>query len=180
MLFVVKDGTIGIGPVPSSPILASGPRGGVAVAGSALAIIDPDVVDGSLDQAEEGNSDNSDVEDEEITRSNRFQLPPARVNDILAEAERSRSGSPASSVYGGPRKLRKPGRDVAVRLSDEPRDGATLDWDGWRRILRADVGCVMRRRAEEGYNLSNVSRWGGVPLTTVVTECSYRNTVSRS
>lgn len=156
-MFVVKDGTIGIGSVAPSPSLASGSRGGVAIAGSALSVIDPDTEDPNLDQAEDAASDQSDVEEEDMTRSNRFQLNPSRVNDILAEAERSRSGSPSSSVYGGPRKLRKPGREVAIRLSDEPRDGAVLTWDGWKRSLRADMGCVMRRRAEEGYNLSNVS-----------------------
>jgi hypothetical protein len=42
---VVKDGTIGIGPVAPSPLIAWSSRGDTAIAGSALQIIDPDSED---------------------------------------------------------------------------------------------------------------------------------------
>lgn len=32
-----------------------------------------------------------------------------------------------------------------------------IGWDGWARVLRGDVGSIMRRRAEEGCGLSDVS-----------------------
>jgi hypothetical protein len=156
VLFVVKDGTIGIGPVAPVPSLASGSRGGVAVAGSGLSILDPDSAEAhsEMEDPEDEASDNED----DFVRSNRFQLNPARVNDILAEASRSRTGSPNGSVFGSkPGTLRKPGREISVRMSDDVREGGDLGWDGWRRALRADMGCVMRRRAEEGYGLENVS-----------------------
>lgn len=164
-MFVVKDGTIGIGPVAPSPLIAWSSRGDTAIAGSALQIIDPDSEDrfsALLDAVDQ--DDQSDAEDEELTRSNRFQLNPSRVNDILAEAERSRSGSPAGSIYGGvrPSKIRQAGREITVRMSDDVRDGANLGWDGWRRVLQADMGCVMRRRAEEGYGMGNVGFWGSL------------------
>lgn len=155
VLFVVKDGTIGIGPVAPTPMLASSSRGGVAVAGSGLNILDPDSAESNLgvEDPEEEASDNED----DFVRS-RFQLNPSRVNDILAEASRSRTGSPNGSVFGSrPGTLRKPGREISVRMSDDAREGGELGWDGWRRALGADMGCVMRRRAEEGYGLENVS-----------------------
>jgi hypothetical protein len=156
VLFVVKDGTIGIGPMESRPMLASGTRGDTVIAASALSILDPDSQDTGNDDRDADEEDASDEEEEDFIRSNRFQLHPARVNDILAEASRSRTGSPGSSIYAG-KNTGKVRREISVRMTEDLRDTHDLGWDGWKRVLKADVGCVMRRRAEEGYGLSNVS-----------------------
>jgi len=155
VLFVVKDGTIGIGPIASRPLLASGTRGDTVIAASSLSILDPDAEDTDRNNIAQDEEDRSDDEDEEFLRSNRFQLHPARVNDILAEASRSRTGSPGSSIYAG-RNTGKVRREIAVRMTEDIRDTHDLGWEGWKRVLKADVGCVMRRRAEEGYGLGNV------------------------
>jgi len=178
VLFVVKDGTIGIGPIASRPVLASGTRGDTVIAASALSILDPDTEEtGSENQAGD-DDDQSDEEEEDFIRSNRFQLHPARVNDILAEASRSRTGSPGSSIYAG-KNTGKVRREIAVRMMEDLTDTHDLGWNGWKRILKADVGCVMRRRAEEGYGLSNVSGQASQVLIAVVAQRRYSYSVSR-
>lgn len=45
-------------------------------------------------------------------------------------------------------------------------DGAEMGPEGVQRVLEGDVGYVMRRRAEEGYGLGNVS--------CIVVDTAYR------
>ena len=109
----------------------------------------------------DGQSDNSDADDSEITRSNQFQLAPHRITTILEEASRSRETSRASSIRdvqrpedGSRRKI--DAKELSRRKMDNASEGLDIGLDGWMRVLSADVGCVMRRRAEEGYGLGNV------------------------
>lgn len=94
------------------------------------------------------------------TRKNRFQLAPERVSALLhAEKEvRSRSASPGL--------IRGHSRRSLPTLADAREDSESddFDWgeeatsaDGFRRIFKNDIAYVMRRRAEEGYGLNNVS-----------------------
>jgi len=95
------------------------------------------------------------------TRKNRFQLAPERVTELLvAEREnvRSRSASPGLIRGHGSR------RNIPSLL-DEPEESIDFDYgeeirniDGFRFVQRNDIAFVMRRRAEEGYGLKDVSR----------------------
>ena len=187
MLFVVRDGSIGIGPLTPPSYTASGSRGDVALASSSLSVLDPDAEVPNSQQNDfykdvaDIDEDDDDDDDADIPRSNRFQLHPARVTDILAEASRSRNASPSNSVLRGlkPGKPHKAGRQVSVRIPGDPRDDGELGWEGWRRVLSLDVGCVMRRRAEEGYGLSNVSGRRSRQLMSVASQCRYCNALPR-
>jgi len=111
------------------------------------------------DKDEDGADHASNSSDGESSiRANCFQLPPVRVSDLLAEASatRSRSISPSSS---GPRPVRKREERVLSRVKEEKgwkEDGADIGHDGLGKVLRGDVGYVMRKRAEEGYGLNDV------------------------
>ena len=153
-------------------MLASGTRGDTVIAASSLSVLDPDAEENGPDNVGDADEDQSDEEEEEFLRSNRFQLHPARVNDILAEASRSRTGSPGSSIYAG-KNTGKVRREIAVRMTEDLRDTHDLGWDGWKRVLKADVGCVMRRRAEEGYGLGNVCQIFSEMLTADAAECGH-------
>ena len=111
----------------------------------------------------DNQSDHSDEADEP-KRFNRFQLAPERVSRLLAEhAEHSisRSSSPGrSSLLRSVKDVtpREPVEDDMVnadRAVDEHED-IVGGWEGVRRILKADIAYTMRRRAEEGYGLTDV------------------------
>ena len=108
--------------------------------------------------------DSSISSDSESTRMNRFQLSPAQASVLLAEAipNRSRSISPTGSQV---RAIAVERREVRVmdRVKEDEgwtEDGVELSLEELGKVLRGDVGYVMRKRAEEGYGLENV----GLPL----------------
>lgn len=36
-------------------------------------------------------------------------------------------------------------------------DNGEMSWEGWERVIGGDIGVVIRKRAEEGYGLGDVS-----------------------
>nr|XP_031857269.1 uncharacterized protein CI109_007324 [Kwoniella shandongensis]KAA5524341.1 hypothetical protein CI109_007324 [Kwoniella shandongensis] len=173
VMFVLKDGTIGIGPIGSAPVVRSGPRGDIAVATPSIRILDPDVplekAQGETTHDQEHTRPPTPTEHvpddfDASHRANRFQLAPERVAKLIAERSRSASPAPGAkatsanammrSFMGGERKWYEEGAN-AERLVDE-REELIGGWEGWRRVLGSDVGVVMRRRAMEGYGLSDL------------------------
>ena len=127
-----------------------------------LTAIDTDLVP-ALDTPmndEKPVDDATDDEDEgTVIRSNRFQLRQPRINSILAnERSRSRASSTSgSSLLRGVQGIHDRRRGTPGEKSR--RDEFVVDqlsWSTWQRVISADVGPVMRRRAEEGYGLSQV------------------------
>lgn len=112
VMYVLKDGTISIGPISTAPVLASSSHGGVSISEPELSFIDPDMPLKSsstspaagfalgLDVAGEpaGHGDRpapapAGAGGEAIYARNKFQLPPDRVSTILNEHSRLRSFS---------------------------------------------------------------------------------------
>ncbi|WVR03585.1 hypothetical protein IAU60_000577 [Kwoniella sp. DSM 27419] len=165
VMFVLKDGTISIGPIGTAPVLASGPHGDVAVYSPSLHLLDPDVrppadsVQQSPPQADSTAQDDAEDHDH-MYRANRFQLAPERVTQLINERSRSASPNPAANGSGptpfgsisGLREWYESKERKLVNDDDELVGG----WEGWRRVIGNDVGVVMRRRAMEGYGLDDL------------------------
>ncbi|WOO76939.1 SEH-associated protein 4 [Vanrija pseudolonga] len=162
VVFVVKDGTIGAGPVGLAPSIASSARAELAVSASSLFILDPNVPSRTRastpgTRSPRSRSHSRPQSRDPMTddrRKNRFQLPPERVSALLA-AERARSRDASPSGIG--RTGRREGLDF------EELDGEDEDYgdevsgpDGFRRTLRHDIAFIMKRRVEEGYGLDNL------------------------
>ncbi|WWD08951.1 hypothetical protein V865_007066 [Kwoniella europaea PYCC6329] len=174
VMFVLKDGTIGIGPIGTAPVFASGPQGDVAICAPSLRVLNPDEISESStpNQPESPTtplppSRPEPEEPEPIHRANRFQLAPERVTQLIAE--RSRSSSPVPTPLLGsttPGLDRTPFGSISglrewyegTKKRDLVDDNEQLigGWEGWRRTLGSDVGVVMRRRAMEGYGLDDL------------------------
>nr|XP_018266712.1 uncharacterized protein I303_00687 [Kwoniella dejecticola CBS 10117]OBR88870.1 hypothetical protein I303_00687 [Kwoniella dejecticola CBS 10117] len=176
VMFVLKDGTIGIGPIGAAPVFATGPQGDLAILTPSLRNLNPDEIPPPSTESETPQSpttkrterERTDIEEPEpIHRANRFQLAPERVTQLIAE--RSRSNSPTPFPLHGavtPASERTPyGSISGLREwydSKQKRDLVDDDeqllggWEGWRRTLGSDVGVVMRRRAMEGYGLDDL------------------------
>ncbi|ORY34245.1 hypothetical protein BCR39DRAFT_517213 [Naematelia encephala] len=161
VLFVVRDGTIGIGPITSSQALASSARGDMSIS-SPLRIYDASHDDIHLIETDD-ELPPEDGELEDSPRQNRFQLPPSRVASILHDARSSRSQSPSSfatalrgtSAVRDTGHVESRGRQTVNEDLMHEADGE-LALAGLGRTLGTDVGVVMRRRAEEGYGLSDM------------------------
>ncbi|WVF65929.1 hypothetical protein IAT40_000667 [Kwoniella sp. CBS 6097] len=167
VMFVLRDGTIGVGPISSAPIFASGPQGDVAICTPSIRVLDPDLIPDS-DQPEQPPSPKSPPptarsdlleENDNAYRANRFQLAPERVTQLIAERSRSASpafGTPVSGMtpFGSVNGLREwyETKEKLVDSNEELIGG----WEGWRRANGNDVGVVMRRRALEGYGLDDL------------------------
>ncbi|KIR69689.1 cytoplasmic protein [Cryptococcus deuterogattii CA1014] len=118
VMYVLKDGTISIGPISTAPVLASNSHGGVSISEPELSFIDPDIPLRSssalttspaadfalgLDVAGGATAGHGDRPaaapapaqggGEAIYARNKFQLPPDRVSTILNEHSRLRSFS---------------------------------------------------------------------------------------
>lgn len=112
VMYVLKDGTISIGPISTAPVLASSSHGGVSISEPELSFIDPDMplTSPSSTSPPAGFALGLDVGGEEpaghrdrpaaapgggeaIYARNKFQLPPDRVSTILHEHSRLRSFS---------------------------------------------------------------------------------------
>ncbi|TXT16066.1 hypothetical protein VHUM_00569 [Vanrija humicola] len=161
VVFVVKDGTIGAGPVGSAPSIASSAHAELAVSASSLFVLDPNVPSRTRastpgTRSPRSRSHSRPQSRDPMTddrRKNRFQLPPERVSALLAaERARSRDASPSGN-----------GRARREDLAFEELDGEGDDYgdevsgpDGFRRALRHDIAWIMKRRAEEGYGFSDL------------------------
>lgn len=178
-MYVLKDGTISIGPISTAPVLASNSHGGVSISEPELSFIDPDMpltLPSPTDPAPGfalglnvgGGGDRPGAGREAIYARNKFQLPPDRVSTILHEHSRLRSSSfgAASTIRPSSPPPPPPAPHAPTRdgwHAPDPtgvindRDEITGGYEGWRRVLGGDVGVVMRRRAMEGYGLDNVS-----------------------
>ncbi|WRT63824.1 uncharacterized protein IL334_000749 [Kwoniella shivajii] len=173
VMFVLKDGTVGIGPISTAPVLAGGPQGDVAICTPLLRILDPDDIpepstEVSISPTTALPTPRPELEEPEpIHRANRFQLAPERITQLIAERSRSASpvpihlqgtGTPASekTPFGSISGLREwydgPKKRELVDVNEHLIGG----WEGWRRTLGSDVGAVMRRRALEGYGLDDL------------------------
>ena len=153
VFFVLKDGSLNVGSLVNAPKIASGARGDVTIVSTAMTAIDSRRA-GDVSPLTE--STESDDEHGTITRANPFQLQPARVSTILAEAQNSRSASPApSSLLKGVRRDATPGHEDEPRATGVP--SGHLDWISWQRVLGAEISLTMQRRAAEGYGVANVS-----------------------
>ncbi|WWC85838.1 uncharacterized protein L201_000705 [Kwoniella dendrophila CBS 6074] len=173
VMFVLKDGTIGIGPIGTAPIFAGGPQGDVAICAPSLRVLNPDEIpeDSSPDNKEPSKSPIPATRPEQeelevIHRANRFQLAPERVTQLIAERSRSSSpmpphilgtATPASekTPYGSISGLREWYEGTKKRDLVDDDEQLIGGWEGWRRTLGSDVGAVMRRRAMEGYGLDD-------------------------
>lgn len=112
VMYVLKDGTISIGPISTAPVLASNSHGGVSISEPELSFIDPDLpLRSSSTSPAAGFALGLDVAGEPghgappapigaaaaggeaIYARNKFQLPPDRVSTILNEHSRLRSFS---------------------------------------------------------------------------------------
>ncbi|KAL7418703.1 hypothetical protein Q5752_006386 [Cryptotrichosporon argae] len=155
VMFVHRDGSIGVGPIGSAAVIANSVRGEFAVSTTNIILLSPDralfpTAPGTPSSGQPSPSRSPSPLPSE-KRNNRFQLPPARISAILAEASASRSRSasptslPASSVLRGLRAE----KEVADKSEENGGEGA-------RRILGVDVGYTMRRRAEDGYGLTDL------------------------
>ena len=180
VLFVVKDGTIGVGPITWASVvchhlvlintrspdqLTSGVRGDVTICSTELRTFNPNTgsPEGKRSRQDSNNDDlahdsSSQSSDVESIRTNRFQLPPTRLSDLVNESRASRSRSLSRTAPGSQHKDGKPHISGPVGEDGEWReDGMDFGPDGLRKVLRDDVLYIMRRRAEEGYGVVNVS-----------------------
>ncbi|ORX34788.1 hypothetical protein BD324DRAFT_593880 [Kockovaella imperatae] len=152
IFFVLKDGSLNVGSLSSAPKVASGARGDMAIVSKDAIVVDPRI---STDAASDEQSLDSEDEGGTITRANPFQLQPARVSTILAEAQSSRPVSPApSTLLRGMR--RGPPLDPEDGIHRDLMRSEHLDWRSWQRLLRSEMGRIMQRRAAEGYGVSNL------------------------
>lgn len=126
VMYVLKDGTISIGPISTAPVLASNSHGGVSISEPALYFIDPDIplrssssstsastsaststspaAHGLMQGLEPGQGEagrGGGGGGEAIYPRNKFQLPPDQVSTILNEHSRLRSSSfgAASTIH---------------------------------------------------------------------------------
>ncbi|WVQ80889.1 hypothetical protein IAT38_002996 [Cryptococcus sp. DSM 104549] len=169
IMYVLKDGTISVGPIGSAPIIAYSTRGEVAIATPSLRILDPDSTSAPATAPTSGLPAPPPMPDPDDTdrprRVNRFQLAPDRITKLLAERSRSASPIPggAGSATGSGlvhsflnlERLWYQGGGNVERLVDE-HDQFAGGWEGGRRALGSDVAVVMRRRALEGYGLDDL------------------------
>lgn len=86
-------------------------------------------------------------------RQNRFQLSPQMD-------QRAHFSTSPEAVSGPSRHAPQiPPAVDEVEAEDEDVDGDLLrGYSAWRQITAEDIGVVMRRRAEDGYGLTDVSR----------------------
>ncbi|BEI89570.1 uncharacterized protein CcaverHIS019_0209320 [Cutaneotrichosporon cavernicola] len=162
VVFVVKDGTIGVGPLPAAPVLAFGSHADLVVATTEVSSVDPEVsgltrvpspaAPASPTRASDRRSLHMDER-----RINRFQLAPERVSALLSEQweQRSRKDLPGLVRRHGSR------RSLAAMVDEDEMDeyefGEEITGpDGLRRVLRHDAAFIMRRRAEEGYGVDSL------------------------
>ncbi|WVO16751.1 hypothetical protein L204_104435 [Cryptococcus depauperatus] len=174
VMYVLRDGTISIGPVGFASVLSSSSRGDVAICTSSLTILDPDI---TLPRSKSDQPPASQPKDlDPIYRRNKFQLPPERITAILSQHSRSRSSSPAPSKFSRPvitdgaNTKELAGDAMTKSFMSGDRDWYEHDnedlinergeilggYEGWRKVLGGDVSVVMRRRAMEGYGLGNL------------------------
>nr|XP_019014511.1 uncharacterized protein I206_00593 [Kwoniella pini CBS 10737]OCF53292.1 hypothetical protein I206_00593 [Kwoniella pini CBS 10737] len=171
VMFVLKDGTVGIGPIGTAPVFATGPQGDLAIVTPSMKVLNPDEIPASSPEPETPVSPavkRPETEElEPIHRANRFQLAPERVTQLIAERSRSNSPIPYHSngfatpateqtPYGstsGPREWYDSKQKQDLIDDEEQLMGG---WEGWKRTLGSDVGVVMRRRALEGYGLDDL------------------------
>ncbi|ODN88074.1 hypothetical protein L198_06832 [Cryptococcus wingfieldii CBS 7118] len=171
VMYVLRDGTISIGPVGQAPLLTSSSQGDIAITSSALILINPDSPSTSptTQSFPVAEKKDKDEKDEPIYRRNKFQLAPERITAILAERSSSRSASP--SFTGKASYSQDPlSRSIVSEFErDKERDYYEADgevinerdeivggYEGWRKVLSGDVSVVMRRRAGEGYGLDDL------------------------
>lgn len=146
----------------------------MAFATSRLNLVSPDDLTARSRRGSSSSSD-SDEEDankpkqeddkvslqfENYKRQNRFQIPPAGVARLLAEAGASTSDRRRSGIMSGeqtPRSTEKGARFGTMREYVSQNEEILGGYDGIGRSLRGDIGYTMRCRAEEGYGLANVS-----------------------
>lgn len=150
--------------------IASGSRGDMAFATSTLNHVSPDDMTARSRRASSSTSDSDEApkpEDDKVSlqfenykRQNRFQIPPAGVARLLAEAGASASNRRRSGVMSGeqtPRSTERGARFGTMREYVSQNEEILGGYDGIGRSLRGDIGYTMRCRAEEGYGLANVS-----------------------
>ncbi|GMK59926.1 hypothetical protein CspeluHIS016_0901430 [Cutaneotrichosporon spelunceum] len=162
VVFVVKDGTIGVGPLPEAPNLAFGANADLVIATRGLVSVDPEVwgqtraPSPALPTSPRPPSERRASHTDE-RRINRFQLAPERVSALLSQQreQRLRDESPGLVRRHGSR------RSLHTMVDEEEIDDYEFgeeitDPDGLRRVLRHDPAFIMRRRAEEGYGLDSL------------------------
>ncbi|RXK40773.1 hypothetical protein M231_02025 [Tremella mesenterica] len=177
VLYVLKEGTLGIGPVGGTPIISSSAQGALGLTTrKTLRVVDPHSNAGQPEEEPEISPARRDSEEsadfEDYKRSNRFQLAPEGVARLLAEAadrSASRASSPGRSSLlrstqpASPRELTFGGGSVGgevVGRHEEILGG----YDGLRKVLKGDVMWTMRRRAAQGYGLQDLLLNGAIAI----------------
>lgn len=152
----------------ASAQLASSASGELAVSSSSLTVIDPEVPSRTR-AASRGISRSASrvpsptragrrsVVAHDDWRTNRFQLAPERISALLAEEAERQSRSGYTSPMPGSRRSMPILPDDDDMSDDFQYGEEASNADGFRRILRHDAAYIMRRRAEQGYGLDNVS-----------------------